>query len=195
MAIAPTVLVRDVSNNPVAGVAVTFGVTGGGGAVAPTTPVATNASGIATLTSWTLGTVAGANTMSATATGLAGSPVSFTATGTAGAGTKLVVVQQPSTTAQNAIAFAQQPTVQVQDAAGNAVAGVRSVAVAIASGGVDAGWHHPRQHGRKRTGDVQWPPDYRDGRGPDAAVLERRADECGFRQHIADRRQRDPDCA
>ena len=45
MTTAPSVLVRDASNNPVAGVSVTFAVAGGGGAVLPVTAVTTNASG------------------------------------------------------------------------------------------------------------------------------------------------------
>jgi len=41
----------------------------------------TDASGIATVGSWTLGTTAGTNTLAATAGGLTGSPLTFTATG------------------------------------------------------------------------------------------------------------------
>ncbi|HXY70502.1 MAG TPA: hypothetical protein VEH62_13720, partial [Gemmatimonadales bacterium] len=81
--VPPSVIVRDANNNVVSGVAVTFAVTGGGGTVVPTSPVTTNAGGIAQVTSWTLGTTAGTNTLTATATGLAGSPVTFTATGVA----------------------------------------------------------------------------------------------------------------
>jgi hypothetical protein len=78
--IAPSVLVTDSSNNPVAGTSVTFAVAGGGGSVtSPSTT--TNASGIATVGSWTLGAGSGANTMTATSTGLTGSPLTFTATG------------------------------------------------------------------------------------------------------------------
>ena len=44
----------------------------------------TDASGIATVGSWTLGAAAGANTLTATSAGLTGSPVTFTATGDAG---------------------------------------------------------------------------------------------------------------
>ena len=67
-----------------AGVTVTFAVTGGGGTVLPVVPVATDASGIATVGSWTLGGTPGANTLSATATGsgIAGNPVLFAATAT-----------------------------------------------------------------------------------------------------------------
>ena len=80
----PSVLVRDASGAPVAGVTVTFAVTGGGGTVLPVVPVATDASGIATVGSWTLGGTPGANTLSATATGsgIAGNPVLFAATAT-----------------------------------------------------------------------------------------------------------------
>ena len=56
-----------------------------------TAPTTTNASGIATVGNWTLGTTAGSNTLTATATGLAGSPVTFTATGTAGAATQVAL--------------------------------------------------------------------------------------------------------
>ena len=79
----PSVLVRDGSGTPVAGVTVTFAVTGGGGTVLPAMPVVTDASGIATVGSWTVGATPGANTLSATATGsgITGNPVLFAATG------------------------------------------------------------------------------------------------------------------
>ncbi len=134
---APAVLVRDASSNPVSGVSVTFAVASGGGSVLPISATTTNASGIATATSWTLGTVAGPNSLTATAApaGIIPNPITFTATGTPGAATQLVMVLQPSTTAANGVAFGQQPTVQVRDALGNAVPGIRSVTAAIATGG------------------------------------------------------------
>src|SRR5207237_1422081 len=91
VAIAPSVLVRDAGNNPVAGVSVTFTVTGGGGTISSPTgiTVSTNASGIAAPSTWTLGATAGANSLDATAGGL--TTVSFTATGTAGAATQIAV--------------------------------------------------------------------------------------------------------
>ena len=58
----PSVLVTDANNNPVSGVGVTFAVTGGGGSTTGA-GATTNASGIATVGSWTLGTVAGANAL------------------------------------------------------------------------------------------------------------------------------------
>ena len=73
----PTVLVTDVSGNPVSGVTVTFAVTGGGGSGTSLTPT-TDSNGHATVGSWTLGTTTAPNTMTATAAGLSGSPVTFT---------------------------------------------------------------------------------------------------------------------
>jgi subtilisin family serine protease len=83
--IAPSVAVTDAGANPVAGVAVTFQVTAGGGSVSPATAINTDAQGTATVASWTLGTAPGSNTLSASAAGVTGSPVVFTATGLAGA--------------------------------------------------------------------------------------------------------------
>src|SRR2546428_8798361 len=81
----------------------------------------TNASGVATVGSWTLSPTAGQNTLTTSSGTLSGSPVTFTATGTAGAATKLVLTTQPSSTAQSGVALAPQPVVQIQDANGNAV--------------------------------------------------------------------------
>jgi len=136
VATPPSVKVTDLGGNPVSNVGVTFAVTGGGGTVQPVTSILTDAQGLATVTSWTLGTTAGANALSATATGLAGSPVGFTATGTAGTATQLAVTTQPSTSVQNTLVFGIQPVVQLRDVNGNNVsqAGV-GVTVTIATGG------------------------------------------------------------
>ncbi len=79
--IKPAVHVTDADGLNVLGAAVTFAVTGGGGSITGANAT-TNASGIATVGSWTLGT-AGANTLTASAAGLTGSPVTFTATAAA----------------------------------------------------------------------------------------------------------------
>jgi len=135
VATAPSVVVRDVSGNPVSGVSVTFAVSGGGGSILPVTPILTNAAGVAALTSWTMGTTAGPNSITATSTGLTGSPLTFTATGTAGAATQLQVVTQPSSAAQSGVAFATQPAVRLADAFGNLVAtNAVTITAAIASG-------------------------------------------------------------
>jgi len=74
----PSVLVRDSSAAPLAGVPVTFAVTAGGGSLVGSATVTTNGSGIATLGGWRLGTLAAGNGLTATVTGL--SPVAFAAT-------------------------------------------------------------------------------------------------------------------
>jgi hypothetical protein len=79
-----SVLVRDLSSNPLAGVPVTFSVTSGGGYLVGATAV-TNASGVATLGKWVLGSPAALNTLTATAAGAA-VPAAFTASGCGGGG-------------------------------------------------------------------------------------------------------------
>jgi hypothetical protein len=76
---SPSVLVKDQNAEPMAGVTVTFLVTSGGGSVTGGS-VATDASGIATVGTWSLGPGAGPNTLTASAGSL--TPVIFTATGT-----------------------------------------------------------------------------------------------------------------
>ena len=77
---APSVKITDSEGNPVAGVTVTFAVLTGGGSITGATPT-TNASGIATVGSWTLGI--GGNSLSASSPGLNGNPLTFFATGAA----------------------------------------------------------------------------------------------------------------
>ncbi|HEY6157905.1 MAG TPA: Ig-like domain-containing protein, partial [Gemmatimonadales bacterium] len=128
----PAVIVRDQFNNPVAGVAVTFTPAAGSGSVSPTTPVLTNASGVAALTSWTLGTTAGANTLTASSNGLAGSPVTFTAQGAAGPATQIALNAGNGQAATVGTAVATPPAVIVRDQFANPVAGV---AVTFATSG------------------------------------------------------------
>jgi hypothetical protein len=73
------VLVRDINDNPVSGVPVTFEVVSGGGSITGGSTT-TNNSGIAQVGSWTLGP-AGSNELRATAegSGISGNPVTFTA--------------------------------------------------------------------------------------------------------------------
>ncbi|HMA21735.1 MAG TPA: Ig-like domain-containing protein [Gemmatimonadaceae bacterium] len=76
VAIPPAVTVKDANGNPKSGVAVTFAVATGGGSVTGANAT-TNASGVATVGSWTLGSAAGINTLTASAAGLPS--VTFTA--------------------------------------------------------------------------------------------------------------------
>ena len=82
VAIAPSVKVTDANGNVVSGATVTFAVASGGGSVTGASAT-TDASGIATVGSFTLGSTAGANTLSATLSGVSGQIATFTATGTA----------------------------------------------------------------------------------------------------------------
>jgi hypothetical protein len=82
--VAPSVLVRNLSNTPLPNVPVTFTVASGGGYVTAATAV-TNANGIATVGSWVVGSPATVNTLTATAAG-ASTPATFTASGCAGGG-------------------------------------------------------------------------------------------------------------
>ena len=115
--VLPSVLVTDAKGRPVPGASVTFAVASGGGAVTGATAV-TNASGLATVGSWTLGTRAGADSLTATCAGLA--PVTFHATGVAGpadAATSTLSPTSPSLSADGS--STQMLTVQVRDAYGN----------------------------------------------------------------------------
>ena len=134
--IDPSVIVRDAFSNPVSGVSVTFTVTGGGGNITPASPatIVTNASGIAAVTAWTLGTTAGANSLSAASTGLTGTPVAFTATGTAGPATQIAIQAGNGQTATVNTAVATDPSVIVRDQFSNVVAGV-SVTFTVTGGG------------------------------------------------------------
>ena len=118
----PAVKVTDAGGNPVKDVLVNFAVTGGGGAVQPTTPVPTDATGVATVSSWTLGNDPGQNLLTATisGSGVTGNPAVFTATGRVGSANKLVFTTQPSNVGVNS-PISPPVTVQVQDAVGNLV--------------------------------------------------------------------------
>jgi len=135
VAVAPSAIVRDASNNAVTGVNVTFTVTGGSGTTTPPSgsTVATDASGVATLTSWTLGAPAGTNTLTASVAGLTGSPVTFTATGTAGVATQMTTSVGAQTATVNT-PVPTDPSVLVRDANNNPIAGV-SVTFTVTSGG------------------------------------------------------------
>jgi adhesin/invasin len=130
--LAPFVVtVEDAGSNPVSGFAVTFAVTGGGGALSATT-VATNAQGQASST-LTLGKTAGTNTVTATATGLAGSPLTFTATGNVGPAARIAITSGNNQSA--GVNTVLMPfVVTVTDANANAVANF-AVNFAVTSGG------------------------------------------------------------
>ena len=117
----PAVKVLGRTGGAVAGVRVTFQVVEGDGTVTPAA-VETDASGVAAVSSWTLGPAPGPNQLAASVSGSAvsGNPVIFTATGVVGNANKLVFVVQPSNTIVGS-PITPPVKVQVQDVAGNPV--------------------------------------------------------------------------
>lgn len=124
VALPPSVVVRDNRGNPVPGVAVTFLIGSGGGAITGASAV-TGSNGIATVGGWTLGATAGTQTLIARVTNLP--DVTFSATATAGAAS--VVTAQSTQNLGNVVVAINQaapslPSVRVTDAQGNPVSGV-----------------------------------------------------------------------
>lgn len=130
--VRPAVVARDRFGNPVSGVIVTFEVTGGGGRLTGAQQT-TNAQGLATLGSWTLGDTAGTtNSLRASAQGL--TPVTFRATATVGAPSIMTRVAGDGQTAIVGNPVATAPSIRVVDARGNPVSGV-SVNFDVTAGG------------------------------------------------------------
>jgi hypothetical protein len=128
---SPSIIVKDQNGTALAGVAVTFGVTSGGGSVSGGA-VTSDASGIATVGSWTLGTTAGANVLSASVASL--TAVTFTATATAGAAATMTKTAGDNQSGAPGTAVAVPPSVTVNDAHGNPKSNI-VVTFAVASGG------------------------------------------------------------
>ena len=131
----PTVRVTDANGNGVAGAAVTFTVTKGGGQIDGVGSVTalTGSAGTAAV-DWTLGALAGSNSLQATAVGLTGSPVTFAATGTAGAPTQIAANAGDNQSAVVGTTVPTPPSVIVRDQFNNPVNGVL-VTFALATGG------------------------------------------------------------
>jgi hypothetical protein len=126
---APSVKAVDAAGRPVAGLPVTFTVTGGG--TIGRTSVTTDATGTATVGSWTLGTTAGQQAVVATA---GTRTVTFTASATAAAAATISAVAGATVDALTGAAVANRPSVQVKDQYGNPVAGA-TVTFAVVTGG------------------------------------------------------------
>lgn len=113
------VRVTDPAAQPVAGVAIRWSVTGGGGGIIAQSE--TDATGHAQATH-VLGSSVGPQTATASADGLAGSPITFTATAQPGAPHRLAFVGQPSD-AEAGEVIAPPVEVAVRDREGHRVAG------------------------------------------------------------------------
>jgi adhesin/invasin len=130
VATAPSVKVTDDFGDPVANVDVTFSATGGGSVVGA--EQTTDASGVAAVGEWTLGTKAGIDTLLATSTGL--EAVALTAQATAGPAAALIVNFGEDQKASPSTPVGETPSVIATDSYGNPVAGV-TVTFAVTSGG------------------------------------------------------------
>ncbi len=127
----PAVVVRDRTGAPVAGVAVTFAVTAGGGS-ATGLSTTTDATGVATVGSWTMGATPGENRLVATVAGLPAVPFTVLAVPPASSITPLT-----NTTQYNVdfVTTSFSPLgVVVRDASGNPIANF-PVVYTIATGG------------------------------------------------------------
>ncbi|MEO7501743.1 MAG: Ig-like domain-containing protein, partial [Gemmatimonadaceae bacterium] len=139
VATAPAVKVTDAFGNPVSGFAITFAVASGGGTITGAAAT-TNAAGVATLGSWTLGTTVGANTLTATGAGLTPPSVTFTAAGGAGSPSTVVASGGNNQTGTAGGPVATPPSVKVTDSNGNPVQGFTVVfAPGAGSGSVTGG--------------------------------------------------------
>jgi adhesin/invasin len=128
--LAPTVKVTDAGGNPVSGATVTFVVTSGGGSASGPNQL-TDALGLASVGSWTLGATA-PNTLVATVTGagISGNPVTFTAQ----SATQIGLTSAPAGPITLGADFTI--TVRLQNSAGATVAlSGMPLAISIASGG------------------------------------------------------------
>lgn len=117
----PSVRAEDVFGNVVSGVAVTFSVATGGGTMEGVQQT-TNASGVATVGSWRLGTGVGQQIARATASNVP--QASFSATALAGAATTLTKVTGDNQQGISGSSVAIRPTVRVTDEFGNPVGNV-----------------------------------------------------------------------
>jgi len=117
----PSIRAEDVFGNVVSGVAVTFSVATGGGTMDGVQQT-TNASGVATVGSWRLGTGVGQQLSRATAPSVP--QASFSATAVAGAATTLTKVTGDNQQGISGSSVAIRPTVRVTDEFGNPVGNV-----------------------------------------------------------------------
>src|SRR5207302_692966 len=113
----PSVIVKDANGKPVTRVPYTSLFRSGNGTITGASQT-TNASGVATVGSWTLSATAGPNTLTASSTGLSGSPVTFSATGTAGTAATMAANSPTSQSATAGTAVTSPPSVIVKDGNG-----------------------------------------------------------------------------
>jgi glucose/arabinose dehydrogenase len=132
VAIAPAMRITDRHDNPVAGLAVSFLVIEGGGAVTGSTTSMTDVTGVATVSGWRLGATPGTNRLRAEYPGIP--PVEFTATGTAVGMDAMTIFEGNLQTANVSAPVSIRPAVRIVDGQNMPIAG-RSVTFSVAMGG------------------------------------------------------------
>ncbi|HKS07518.1 MAG TPA: leishmanolysin-related zinc metalloendopeptidase [Gemmatimonadaceae bacterium] len=128
--ITPSIKVMDAFGNAIANVDVTTTVLGGGSIQTPNPT--TNASGIASAGTWTLGGAAGNQSVTLTAAGAP--PVTFTVLAGAGPPSSSTAQTQTTGTGVPTTLASFQPTIRVLDAFGNGIPGLVVATTVSASG-------------------------------------------------------------
>jgi len=149
---APAVRVSDQQGQPMAGVAVTFVVSAGGGTLGGGTAI-TNAQGVAASTGWTLGSAAGQNVVTASVGSL--TPVQFTATAQPRAPTTVTATTPVNQTGPANTPVAVAPGVVVNDQRGAPMAGV-VVTFAVTAGGGMLGTTTATTNASGQASAVSW---------------------------------------
>ena len=128
---APSVMVRDSIGRPVAGILVSFTITGGGGIVQARGAVS-DSRGIASVTGWRLGTVPGRNSLGAW--NPSGDEVEFVADAVAGPPVTISKLGGDGQAGQPGATLLVRPRVRISDVWDNPVPGV-AVTFAVEAGG------------------------------------------------------------
>lgn len=129
---SPQVAALDAFDNGVQGIDVVFSVTSGGGDITGGSQT-TDAAGVATAGTWTLGTTAGTNTVDAVAASIPDTGT-FTATGLPGGLNAIVLVAGDAQTDTVAATLPVQYTVRAEDINNNGIPGI-PVSFAVTGGG------------------------------------------------------------
>jgi hypothetical protein len=130
--VPPGVRAVDAFGNPIAGIAVSFQVTAGGGSIQGS-PATTGADGVAKLTSWTLGPVPGENRVVASHPGL--DPVTFIAQAVETELRVLEVIEGEGQTAAIGFPVSVPPAVRLTTSTGVPVQGAEVTFTVIEGGG------------------------------------------------------------
>ncbi|MEP6834058.1 MAG: leishmanolysin-related zinc metalloendopeptidase [Gemmatimonas sp.] len=133
----PSIRATDQYGNPVANVAITFAVATGAGTITGGSQT-TNATGIATVGSWKLGTLSGTQTLRVDATE-SGSFTTVTAIASSGAATEMILVDPGAATGSAGKRLCTSPVIQIRDVYGNGVGQVPVVFVPAAGSGTVTG--------------------------------------------------------